>query len=67
MTQFGGIRTKCPILGFMIRKTLVQTMWPGPGLNTPSPQEQLSIFIELCGHRASAMHAIDYQRNWTKV
>lgn len=36
MTQFGGIR-KMPYLGFMIRKTVLQTVRPGPGLKPPRP------------------------------
>lgn len=33
----------------------------------PLPQEQLASFIEFSGHRASALHAIGFQRNWAKA
>lgn len=56
ITQFEGIRTKCPTLSFMIWKALVQTAEPGPRFKSPTPQEQRANFIELCGHGASAMH-----------
>lgn len=49
MTQFGGIRTKYPTLSFMIKKTAARS-WAYMSHPTPPP-EQLSIFIELCGHR----------------
>nr|KAF6328962.1 hypothetical protein mPipKuh1_008291 [Pipistrellus kuhlii] len=52
MTQFGRLRTKCPTLGFLIRKTLCRLCGQVPAL-TPSPCPSLppvvTIFIELCG------------------
>lgn len=57
-----GDLEKCPHdkkNSFMIRKTLLQTVRPGPGLKAPPPPEAAG-----SGHRASAVHAFGYQRNW---
>lgn len=67
LTQFEGIRTKCPTWGFMIRKTLVQPVKPGPGLQASASQEQLAGFTELCGPGASAVRAVGCQRNGAKT
>lgn len=52
MTQFGRLRTKCPTLGFLIRKTLCRLCGQVPALTPspcPSPPPVVTIFIELCG------------------
>lgn len=67
MTQFEGIRTKYPILGFMIRKTLVQNVRSGPAFKLPHAPRNNWLALELCGLRASAVHAVGYQRKWAKA